>query len=582
MNSFSEDAERILKKRYLLKDAEERVLESPDQMLHRVAGHVAGVEKDRVRWEESFYALMAGKRFLPNSPTLANAGRPGGQLAACFVLPVPDSIEGIFETMKRAALVHKTGGGTGFSFSNIRPRDDVVSSTGGVASGPLSFVTMYNCATDAIKQGGMRRGANMAVLDYWHPDIMEFIQAKKREGTLANFNLSVGVDRQFMSEVSRNGLIDQINPRAGKPTGQKVRAGELFNAMVQAAWDNGEPGILFFDRINEANKVPGCGPLRATNPCGEQPLLDYESCNLGSLNLPAYLTPSAGGYRQRLNWALLGEDILTAVRFLDNVIDVNSYVLPEIEEITKGNRKVGLGVMGFADLLMELGVPYASAEALEIIDTLMGFINTKAREASATVAREKGSFPNIGRSIFSGPEMRNATVTTIAPTGTLSMLAGTSSGIEPLFGLNYVKEALDGRHFLITNRHFAEVAAKRGFASPALMEEVARIGSLRGVKGIPDDVRAVFATAYEISPDWHVRVQAAFQKHIDNAVSKTINFPIGATPDDIKSAYMMAWQLGCKGLTIYRMGSRENQVLKFTLKDREEAENPGKCPVCEE
>ncbi|PKM38816.1 MAG: ribonucleoside-diphosphate reductase, adenosylcobalamin-dependent [Firmicutes bacterium HGW-Firmicutes-8] len=580
MTTFSEDAIRILEKRYLLRDPSGKVTETPDEMLRRVAVTVAGEESDKAMWEESFYELMAAHRFLPNSPTLANAGRPKGQLAACFVLPVEDSIEGIFETMKRAALIHKTGGGTGFSFSKIRPREDAVSSTGGIASGPLSFIRAYNCATDAIKQGGMRRGANMAVLDYWHPDIFDFIQAKKEEGALTNFNFSVGVDEVFMSEAARGGEIDLLNPRTGRPTGQRVSASSLFDIIVKAAWENGEPGILFFDHINAANTVPGCGPLRATNPCGEQPLFDYESCNLGSLNLPLYLTEAEGDFRGRIDWGLLGRDVYTAVRFLDNVIDVNHYVFPEIKEMTAGNRKIGLGVMGFADMLVELGIPYASDRALELTDALMGFIKDKCNEASTVLGWEKGCFPNIDKSIYQGKYRRNATLTTIAPTGTLSMLVESSSGIEPLFGLNFVKEALDGKHFSITNSRFEKAARKRGFWSRDLMDEVALKGGLKDIDGIPGDIREVFATGFEISPAWHIKVQAAFQKHVDNAVSKTINFPPEASVDDIKSAYMQAWREGCKGLTIYRMGSRENQVLKFTAKDRERAENPVKCLTC--
>lgn len=362
-----------------------------------------------------------------------------------------------------------------------------------------------------------------------------------------------------------------------------MKAAELLDAMVTAAWENGEPGILFFDRINEANTVPGYGSLQATNPCGEQPLFAHESCNLGSLRLPSYLYSRSGDYRTRINWDLLEQDITAAVRFLDNVIDTNYYIFPEIEDITKGNRKIGLGVMGFADMMVELGVPYASEGSLEIIDALMGFINRKAREASILLAREKGSFPNLRLSVYRGQVMRNATVTTIAPTGTLSMLADTSSGIEPLFGLSYIKEALDGKQFPVTNAKFAQVAVERGFWSRDLVDEVAHRGSLSGIpSAVPDDVRAVFATAHEIMPEWHVRVQAAFQKHVDNAVSKTINFPFDADPENIKSAYLTAWNLGCKGLTIYRTGSRQNQVLRFISKDRGDEENPNRCQVCTE
>lgn len=579
MGLFSADAVKILEKRYLLRDSLGRVMETPEGMLRRVAEFVAQPEKEKDLWAERFYQLMAAKRFLPNSPTLANAGRPGGQLAACFVLPVPDSIEGIFETMKKAALIHKTGGGTGFSFSKIRPRDDSVSSTGGVASGPLSFITAYNCATDAIKQGGMRRGANMAVLTYRHPDILEFITAKEEEGRLANFNLSVGVDAELMRKASAGGSIELINPRTGKAQ-RAIEAGELFAAITASAWKNGEPGILFFDKINEANTVPGLGPLEATNPCGEQPLFDYECCNLGSLNLPAYLKDTGSDLQTMLDWDLLERDIMTAVRFLDNVVDVNHYPFPENEAMARGNRKIGLGIMGFADLLLRMAVPYASNEALQAADSVMGFINRKAKEVSARLALEKGSFPNKDKSIFKGSPMRNATVTTIAPTGTLSMLLNTSGGIEPLFGLSFVKVALEGSWFVVTNPHFAEVAEKRGFLTGDLMDEITHKGSLQGIDGIPEDVRRVFATSSEIPAEWHIKVQAAFQRHVDNAVSKTINFPATATVEDIRQAYFAAWHLGCKGLTIYRAGSRENQVMRFAAKDKEQEDNREICPVC--
>lgn len=580
MRIFSEDAARILEQRYFLKEPDGRVIEDAAGLLRRVAKTVAAAEKDRSYWEERFFELMAARRFLPNSPTLANSGRPKGQLAACFVLPVPDSIEGIFETMKKAALIHKTGGGTGFSFSDIRPSGDMVASTGGVASGPLSFITAYNCATDAVKQGGMRRGANMAVLDCRHPDILDFVNAKKNEGVLANFNLSVGVDKEFMSEVIGNGVIDFINPRTGKGTGKKFRAAELFDSMARAAWENGEPGVLFFDHINSANSLPGCGPLKATNPCGEQPLFDYESCNLGSLNLPAYLSGQEGETRSGINWDLLGQDIHTAVRFLDDVIDVNHYVFPEVEEVTRNNRKIGLGVMGFADLLIQLGIPYASQEALSLIDELMGFIRGQALAASEQLGRERGSFPNMGKSIFKGRSMRNATLITIAPTGTLSMLADVSSGIEPLFGLVFIKEVLNGRQFTITNRWFEEAAIKGGFHSEALLDELRSKGSLRNIEGIPEEIKKVFVTAFDITPEWHIRVQAAFQKWVDNAVSKTINFPAEAGIGDIRAAYLQAWRQGCKGLTIYRTGSRLNQVLKFAAKDLGPEEDLSRCHVC--
>ncbi len=565
MGIFNEDAVQILRQRYLLKDAAGSVIEDAEAMIKRVAVAVAAAEDKRSYWEEKFYDLLISLRFLPNSPTIANAGRPKGQLAACFVLPVPDSIDGIFETIKRAALIHKTGGGTGFCFSGIRPKDDLVSSTGGVASGPVPFIKAFNSATDAVKQGGMRRGANMAVLDYQHPDIFEFIDLKEEEGVLQNFNISVSVDDRFMSGLAHNRVVEFINPRNGKEYGKNISSNELFERLVKAGWRNGEPGILFFDHINAANTLPGLGPMNATNPCGEQPLLDYETCTLGSLNLPLYVSGNADeDFRKRLDWKKLKEDITTAVRFLDDVIDANYYVFPEIEQITTANRKIGLGVMGFADMLVELGVPYASNQALELISELMGFIMTSAREASRLIAEEKGSFGNIDKSIFKGQLMRNATVTTIAPTGTLSMLADVSSGIEPLFGLKFTKEVLNGRKFTVTNRKFEETARARGFWSEDLMAEIAEKGSLGGVNGVPEDVRRVFVTSFDISPEWHVRVQAVFQSHVDNAVSKTINFPFDATVEQIKDTYILAWKLGCKGLTIYRTGSRESQVLSFS------------------
>lgn len=580
MTVFSEDAVRILRRRYFLIDEDGRIIEDEMGMLRRVAQVVASVEKERHLWEERFFSLMAGKRFLPNSPTLANAGRAKGQMAACFVLPVPDSIKGIFEAMKSAAQIHKSGGGTGFSFSQIRPKGDSVFFTGGVASGPVPFIKAFNCATDAVKQGGMRQGANMAVLDYWHPDILDFIRTKEKEGALTNFNISVGVDQKFMSQAASGGYIEMINPRTGKEYGKSIKAMEIFDLLVAAAWENGEPGILFFDHINNANSLPGYGPIHATNPCGEQPLFDYESCNLGSLNLNAYLIESSGGVGKQINWDLLANDVHTAIRFLDNVIDVNYYVFPEIETVTKGNRKIGLGVMGFANLLIALDIPYASRQSLKLIDDLMGFIKAQARAASKHLGKEKGSFSNIGSSIFKGIFMRNATVTTIAPTGTLSMLVEASSGIEPLFGLSFVKEVLEGQEFVVTNKQFEEVARRRGFWSKGMSDEVADRGSLMKINGVPEDVKKVFATAFEVTPEWHVKVQAAFQRHIDNAVSKTINFPAEAIPEDVRTAYLLAWKLGCKGLTIYRSGSRENQVLKFTKKDHVAQKYEAGCTNC--
>lgn len=590
---FSEDALRILKQRYFLKDEAGRVTENSEAMLTRVAMTVAGAEAgdERNYWAERFYHLMAAKRFLPNSPTLANAGKQHGQLAACFVLPVPDSIEGIFDTMKRAALIHKTGGGTGFSFSNIRPKGDGVSTTGGLASGPVPFITAFNCATDAIKQGGMRRGANMAVLDCRHPDIYEFIRIKEKEGSLSNFNVSVAMDGEVMAEILTDGVMHFINPRDGRAYGKPVQAGELFEAIATAGWQNGEPGVLFFDHINAANTVPGLGPLRATNPCGEQPLFDYECCNLGSLNLPAYFIEEAEGmdefeypergrdFRKRIDWVLLKEDVETAVRFLDNVIDVNDYIFPEIREITMGNRKIGLGVMGFADLLILLGISYASEEGHVFAETLMAYINQTAREASEKLAEEKGSFPNLGYSIYNGRKMRNATVTTIAPTGTISMLAGVSSGIEPLFGLSYIKEALEGKAFQITSSAVEKVTRRLGW-SEAFMEEAAAKNSLQEIKGVSEEVRKVFMTAQDIRAEAHIKIQAVFQKHVDNAVSKTINLPHEASVEDIKTAYILAWKLGCKGLTVYRAGSRIRQAVTGGSVEPASSDVTRECVVC--
>ncbi|MBM3334844.1 vitamin B12-dependent ribonucleotide reductase [Candidatus Sumerlaeota bacterium] len=550
----------VLERRYLRKDADGQVIETFEDMLRRVTCHAAQAEKqygcDPQRWAERFYDMMADLRFLPNSPCFMNAGTKLGQLAACFVLPVEDSLEAIFTALKETALIHKSGGGTGFSFSRLRPSGDVVASTCGVASGPLSFLWIFDAATHEIKQGGRRRGANMGILRVDHPDILQFIQAKSEVGVLENFNLSVAVTNEIMEKACAGEDYDLVNPRTAKPSG-RLNAEQVLDAIAQEAWRTGEPGLLFLDAVNEANPTPRVGQIEATNPCGEQPLLPYESCVLGSINLARMAT--AGG----VDWRALRDTAQLAVRFLDDVIDVNHYPLAQIEHITRGNRKIGLGVMGFADLLFALGVPYDCDEALELGEKLMAEVSGAAREVSERLADERGPFPNFKRSIYDksgAPKLRNATRTTIAPTGTLSLIAGVSSGIEPNFALAYNRKVGDGSVTLV-NPVFERVARQRGFYTPGLVEDLLKNGAIKDGEGIPEEVRRVFATALEVSPEWHVRMQAAFQKHTDNAVSKTINLPTTAGVDVVKEAFLMTWRLGCKGLTVYRDGSRPQQVL---------------------
>jgi len=565
--NLTENAIRVLERRYLKKDKQGQVVETAEEMFRRVAQAVASAEliynpkADVKKIEEEFYQLMANLEFLPNSPTLMNAGRELGQLSACFVLPIEDSMESIFDAVKNTALIHKSGGGTGFSFSRLRPEKDRVGSTGGVASGPVSFMRAFDTATDVIKQGGMRRGANMAILNVDHPDIIKFIVAKDDPAAFTNFNLSVAVTTKFIEAVEAGNDYELVNPHTNQVE-DKLNAKEVFNKIVDMAWRTGDPGIVFIDRINQDNPTPQLGKIESTNPCGEQPLLPYESCNLGSINLARMLRTINGACE--IDKPKLAETVKVAVRLLDNVIDVNKFPLLQIEEMTKKSRKIGLGVMGFADMLIQLGIPYDSEEALNVGEEVMADIQRYATEASAELASERGVFPAFKGSLYDVPngiKVRNATRTTIAPTGTLSIIAGCSSGIEPIFALSYVRNILDGDQLVEANPYFEEVARNEGFYSDELMQQLASGKKLGDVDGVPDRIKRLFVTAHEISPEWHVRMQAAFQKSTNNAVSKTVNFPHEATREDIAKVYMMAYKEGLKGITIYRDRSREAQVL---------------------
>jgi len=561
---LSVNATRVLERRYLLRDEQGEVVETPREMLVRVARAIAAPdanypEADVERAEHEFLEMMARLEFLPNSPTLMNAGTELGQLAACFVLPVRDSLREIFGTVRDMALIHQSGGGTGFSFSRLRPRGDIVRSTGGVASGPVSFMRVFDATTNTIKQGGRRRGANMGILRVDHPDIVEFVTAKLDGTALRNFNISVAVSDAFMEAAAKGEDYDLVNPRSGESVGRR-NAAEMLNLIATSAWRCGDPGLVFLDEVNRHNPTPAIGAIEATNPCGEQPLLPYEACNLGSINLAAMVRDG------QVDWEHLAELVHKAVHFLDNVIDASRYPLEVIAAKTRASRKIGLGVMGFADALIKLGIPYDSDEALALPERIMGFISAEARKASQRLAEQRGSFPNFDKSIW--PErgfepLRNATCTTVAPTGTISIIAGCSSGIEPLFAISYVRHVLDGATLMEENALFRRAAVERGIYSDALLGEIARRGSCRGLDAVPEDIQRLFPTAFDITPECHVELQAAFQRHTDSAVSKTCNLPRSATPADVRRIYELARRLRCKGVTVYRYGSAAGQVLSL-------------------
>ncbi|MDP2234259.1 MAG: vitamin B12-dependent ribonucleotide reductase [Actinomycetota bacterium] len=564
---LSPNSLKVLQKRYLLKDEAGNPVEQPSDMFRRVAENIASAElafggdaETVAEIAADFYDLMTTLEFLPNSPTLMNAGREIQQLSACFVLPIEDTMDSIFGAVRDTAMIHKSGGGTGFSFSRLRPGGDQVRSTQGVSSGPVSFMRVFNQATEAVKQGGTRRGANMGVLRIDHPDILTFIKCKA-DGDFANFNISVALTEEFMDAVKAGSSYALYNPRNKEVAGE-LDAREVYDLIVEMAWATGDPGIIFIDRMNRDNPTPALGEIESTNPCGEQPLLPYEACNLGSINLARMLKHSESG--PEVDWDRLADVVHRGIRFLDDVIEVNEYPLPKIDELARGNRKVGLGVMGWADMIIKMNIAYDSEDAVALGEKVMGFINAEAKSASRKLAEQRGNFPNWEGSIYDAPEgsaMRNATVTTIAPTGTLSIIANSSSGVEPLFAVSYVRTVMDNDRLIEVNPIFEEIAVKRRFYSTELMALIADHGSVDDIDDVPEDVRRIFVTAHDILPEWHIRMQAAFQKHTDNAVSKTVNFGHDATAEDVRHVYDLADQLGVKGVTIYRDGSKDNQVL---------------------
>jgi len=585
IQELTENAKVVLDRRYLSKDRDGNILEDPNGMFRRVAKNLSqadlkygATEEQRQATEDEFYEMMWRLESLPNSPTLMNAGRELQQLSACFVLPIDDALDSIFDKVKQTALIHKSGGGTGFSFTRLRPSGDMVGSTGGIASGPVSFIRAFDTATDVVKQGGTRRGANMGILNVDHPDIKAFIRSKEDGKNLTNFNISIGITGDFMERVKAGHDYDLVNPRTGVVVGRE-NAREIFDLAVDMAWKTGDPGLIFLDEINKYNPNPQLGRIESTNPCGEQPLLPFESCNLASVNLARMVRHRDG--EVTMDWDRLAEVVRTTVHLLDNVIDMNNYPIKEIEDMSKTTRRIGLGVMGFSDLLIEMGVRYDSEEGLELAEQVMGRVNHETSLASSELSQIRGTFPAWEDSAYSteGPfgearPMRNSAPTTIAPTGTISIIAGASSGIEPLFALSYVRNVMDNTRLVEVNPYFEAVARREGFYTEELMEQLAETGSLETLD-VPEWVKEVFRTSHDINPEWHVRMQAAFQRHTDNSVSKTINFPHDATLGDVANAYTMAYELGCKGITVYRDGSKSGQVLSTGGTGKQEASDSG-------
>jgi ribonucleoside-diphosphate reductase alpha chain len=564
------NAMEVLEKRYLLKNEKGNLVETPTGMFMRVAKAVAEADKkygaDSAASAKEFYETMSKLEFLPNSPTLFNAGtKTGFALSACYVLPVEDSLEGIFTSLKNMALIEQTGGGVGFDFSRLRPAGDVVKTTMGVASGPVSFMKIFDAATEVIKAGGRRRGAMMAILRVDHPDVIDFITAKTHTGVLTNFNISVTATDAFMQAVEDNTDYDLINPRTKQPV-KRLSARYVWDRLIDNAWRSGDPGIVFIDEINRHNPTPAIGVIESTNPCGEQPLLPYESCNLGSINLSKMLRGTEIDYEK------LQKTVHTAIHFLDNVIDVNPYPLRETDAITRANRKIGLGVMGFADLLILLGIPYDSVKATEIGEQIARFINEEAGKASEQLGLTRGNFPNFEESIWKSKfrARRNATVTTVAPTGTISIIAGCSSGIEPLFAVAFMRHVLEGARLFELHPIFEQLSKERGFYGGETLDKIVSHGTIKDIEGVPEDIRRIFVTAHNIAPEWHVRIQAAFQKYIENAVSKTVNLPEDASLSDVEGVYHLAYRLHCKGVTVYRYGSKGAQILNLGVEARGE------------